>query len=83
MCIEIHATCYFRYVCVCVCFFCDLFRIEVRYILHGKKCAHGCGIYARVVDLSEIERVRFLIQKEGTDRTESTLHVVLSVSFLS
>lgn len=53
MCIEIHATYYFRYVF----FLCDLFRIEVRYILHGKKCAHGCGIYARVVDLSEIERV--------------------------
>ena len=53
MCIEIHATYYFRYVF----FFCDLFRIEVRYILHGKKCAHGYAIYARVVDLSEIERV--------------------------
>ena len=52
MCNEIHATYYFRYV-----FFCDLFRIEVRYILHGKKCAHGYAIYARVVDLSEIERV--------------------------
>ena len=40
-----------------MCFFCDLFRIEVRYILHGKKCAHGYAIYARVVDLFEIERV--------------------------
>ena len=59
MCIR-DSTCALKFTLLTIfgmCFFCDLFRIEVRYILHGKKCAHGYAIYARVVDLSEIERV--------------------------
>ena len=36
-----------------------------------------CNIYARVVDVSEIERVRFLMQKERARiYVQSTFHVV-------
>ena len=40
----------------------------------------ACGIYARVVDVSEIERVRFLIQKRA--RKYRTKHFPCSIVFI-
>ena len=61
--------------------FCGEWHISYIHVLNTSWKERTCNIYARVVDVSEIERVRLLMQKERA-RNYRTKHFLCGICLL-